>query len=505
MTVGQGIRFDGWSLRRDTGELHRGDVRLRLQAQPLQVLEALLERPGEMVTREQLIARLWPRGVVDFDTALNSAVRRLRIALGDHADAPRYIETIPKRGYRFIGRVECDTTEPDDAQVGATRVASGDTPHHGNQRAGRLGRRGIVAAAAGVGLVAVLVLAGAWLRPAWRADGAIAVAAVAEAQSAVSAQARALEQEGRFLLQRRGPGDVAEARERFEAALAIEPRYARAWSGIASAHWIDTVELRAPPEEGLAATRHAAESALRIDRTVAEAHVRLANWAWRTGRHELGEAHLRQAMTVGPTDALVLSVAASEAAERGAFAEAIAVQRRVVEAEPLSKVARHNLASFMLIAGHHEEARRVLEDVLTLDPDARDVESLLGQALILDRDFDAALRIAKGVGDDAARLHIEALAYHGLGDADRAQDSLRSLAALVQGRREYLLAEVHAFRGEPDLAFEHLAAATRAAAQRCDGGCWPVAWLPASPLLEPLRRDARWTPWLADLRRQIEG
>src|SRR5512139_745079 len=101
------ICFDGWVLQRSTGELTRGTTRIRLQGQPLEVLEALLERPGELVTREQLIARLWPAGVVvEFDTALNSAIRRLRTALDDHADHPRYIETIPRRGYRFIGQVE---------------------------------------------------------------------------------------------------------------------------------------------------------------------------------------------------------------------------------------------------------------------------------------------------------------------------------------------------------------------------------------------------------------
>ena len=101
------IRFDGWTLLRSTGELMRGETRTRLQGQPLQVLAELLAHPGELVSREQLTARLWPSGVVvDFDTALNSAIHRLRTALDDHAEHPRYIETIPRRGYRFIGHIE---------------------------------------------------------------------------------------------------------------------------------------------------------------------------------------------------------------------------------------------------------------------------------------------------------------------------------------------------------------------------------------------------------------
>jgi TolB-like protein/DNA-binding winged helix-turn-helix (wHTH) protein/tetratricopeptide (TPR) repeat protein len=100
------IHFDGWSVNFDSGEITRDAATHRLQDQPLQILEELVQHPGEVVTREQLIARLWPKGVVEFDTGLNSAMRKLRIALGDDADTPRYIETIPRKGYRFIGKLE---------------------------------------------------------------------------------------------------------------------------------------------------------------------------------------------------------------------------------------------------------------------------------------------------------------------------------------------------------------------------------------------------------------
>ena len=100
------IRFDGWCVNFESGEITKGGETHRLQDQPLQILDELTQRPGEVVTREQLIARLWPKGVVEFDTGLNTAMRKLRIALGDDADTPRYIETIPRKGYRFIGVLE---------------------------------------------------------------------------------------------------------------------------------------------------------------------------------------------------------------------------------------------------------------------------------------------------------------------------------------------------------------------------------------------------------------
>jgi DNA-binding winged helix-turn-helix (wHTH) protein/TolB-like protein/tetratricopeptide (TPR) repeat protein len=106
------IRFDGWVLHLDSGDLAKDGRRIRLQEQPLQILEELLRNPGELVTREQLIARLWPKGVVDFDTGLNSAVRKLRIALQDDVETPRYIETVPRKGYRFIVPIDAPIASP---------------------------------------------------------------------------------------------------------------------------------------------------------------------------------------------------------------------------------------------------------------------------------------------------------------------------------------------------------------------------------------------------------
>jgi DNA-binding winged helix-turn-helix (wHTH) protein len=97
------FRFGVFELDARTGELRKRGVKLKLQGKPLQVLVALLERPGQIVTRDELRRRLWPSDVfVDFDSGLNTAANRLRLALGDSAESPRYIETLPRIGYRFI-------------------------------------------------------------------------------------------------------------------------------------------------------------------------------------------------------------------------------------------------------------------------------------------------------------------------------------------------------------------------------------------------------------------
>jgi DNA-binding winged helix-turn-helix (wHTH) protein/TolB-like protein len=101
------VRFGQFEVDQVAGELHRDGRRVRLQEQPRQILLALLERPGELVTREVLRERLWKSDTfVDFEHGLNTAVKKLRQALGDSAEAPRFIETLAKRGYRFIGEIQ---------------------------------------------------------------------------------------------------------------------------------------------------------------------------------------------------------------------------------------------------------------------------------------------------------------------------------------------------------------------------------------------------------------
>src|SRR3954447_18327827 len=100
------LRFGVFTADLDRGELSKRGTPVRLQDQSFQVLRFLLERPNQIVTREDLQARIWPDTHVAFDLALNTTIRRIRLALSDSADNPRFIETLPKRGYRFIAPVE---------------------------------------------------------------------------------------------------------------------------------------------------------------------------------------------------------------------------------------------------------------------------------------------------------------------------------------------------------------------------------------------------------------
>jgi cholera toxin transcriptional activator len=125
------LRFGAFELDLSAGELRKGGVKLRLQEQPLQVLTVLLERPGEVVTRDELRQKLWPSDTfVDFDHSLNTAINKVREALGDSASSPRFVETLARRGYRFIapvqnGRATNDaTTNGDSAESAAASSSS---------------------------------------------------------------------------------------------------------------------------------------------------------------------------------------------------------------------------------------------------------------------------------------------------------------------------------------------------------------------------------------------
>jgi Tol biopolymer transport system component/DNA-binding winged helix-turn-helix (wHTH) protein len=107
------VRFGVFELDLGTGELRKQGIKVRLQGQPLEVLKRLIENPGQLVSREELRRRVWSDDTfVDFDQGLNNSIQRIRDVLGDSAQTPRYIETIPKRGYRFVGAVASSQPEP---------------------------------------------------------------------------------------------------------------------------------------------------------------------------------------------------------------------------------------------------------------------------------------------------------------------------------------------------------------------------------------------------------
>ena len=123
------IRFDVFEVDLRAQELYKGGRKIKLQIQPFQVLAVLLEQPGEVVTREELQKRLWPADTfVDFDHSLNTAIKKLRQALGDDIKKPRFVETLPKRGYRFLGSVKGPLPAPAGGAAPSAKTKASSAP-----------------------------------------------------------------------------------------------------------------------------------------------------------------------------------------------------------------------------------------------------------------------------------------------------------------------------------------------------------------------------------------
>src|SRR5579872_142253 len=110
------FRFGAFDFDVRAGELRKHGIRIKLREQSGKILQLLLEHPGEVVLRDEIRLRLWPNDtIVEFDHAINVAIQRIRDALGESAERPRYIETVARRGYRFLGEVEQVSEVPDHA------------------------------------------------------------------------------------------------------------------------------------------------------------------------------------------------------------------------------------------------------------------------------------------------------------------------------------------------------------------------------------------------------
>ena len=156
--IPQTVRFGAFEADLHSGKVHKSGSRVKIQDQPFKVLQILLERPGDLVTREELQTRIWPdENFGDFDHAVNVAVGKLRTALGDCADDPSFIETVPRRGYRFVARLEGAAVETPPSPGPAIVPPEPPAPP------APFRRRLVIAAALAVAVCGILVALGVWL------------------------------------------------------------------------------------------------------------------------------------------------------------------------------------------------------------------------------------------------------------------------------------------------------------------------------------------------------
>ena len=447
-------RFGPFEVDLEGRRLLKRGTPIVLREQSFQVLSALMERPGEIVTREELRKRLWPSDTfVDFEVALNSAVSRLRDALGDSADAPSFIETIPKRGYRFVVPipkrpavavmpfVNKTADEKDEyfsdgladelirvlSRIEGLRVAARSVvsrfkgqPWDVKQVGRELGVETVLEGSVWrsgerirvtVNLVGVKDGFNLWAQ---RFDGNLGdlfdiqdkvCMAVADAlhirlapqvpkshPNVVRAYVQYLK--GSYLLKRRRPDDIRRAFEYVQEAIRLEPGYAEPYYGAAMFYIVSTVYGVLPPRSALSAAEDLLSKGLALDENSAMLHgtlgmLRMFQWRW----VESEQAH-RRAISLEPTNAFPHMVYAILCSFVGRHDEAVWHAAKAVELDPLDLMTNFRLVQANCYAHRYDEAVRAGRIAIELTPDAPYTYFYLALSLVALGSSDEAWEMA---------------------------------------------------------------------------------------------------------------
>ena len=479
-------------------ELSKHGIRLKLQSRPFQILVMLLERRGDVVTRDEMRTQLWPDGTfVDFDSNISSAIRKLRDTLCDSAAEPRYIETVGRVGYRFIAHAEyvtesggsrltreAVTPEPsqklkescllDDVVLKQRPAASGQTVTAAGRlvitlpeltrKAGWLHSSRFVLVCIVCVALAILLVNLSRKRSANRAS-AKGSTPTAQAMRDASAEYAA----GRELWARRGEDPLRKAIEHFNRAIQIQPDYGLAYSGLADSYVLLPFYSRVAPAEAYPAAKEAALKAVALAPQSAEAHTSLAyvelygDWDFRGAEKEFQAALHRD-----PNFATALQWHAEYLSLIGRFDEAVSEINRALELMPNSPVMHHNAGQIYQAARRYDKAIDEYRIALSLDPNFRNARLFMALAYMRNGMYDKAMEVQMQQAvetNDPTRIALE----RRLADSYRAdgfQGYLRELLAVESDenpdRDSYRIAHCYAMLGEKDLAFQYLERAFQA-------------------------------------------
>jgi DNA-binding winged helix-turn-helix (wHTH) protein/tetratricopeptide (TPR) repeat protein len=464
------LRFGIFEADCRTGELRRRGVRVRLHGRPFALLAALLERPGQLVTREELRQRLWADDTfVDFDHGLNNAVNRVRQALGDTAQAPRFVETLPRRGYRFIAPVERTTAPLDMAMTTTTAPA------------GWRARRALMLA------VALFALAGASIAVLVHVARSPGTAAGLEMDS----PAYQTYLKGRYHQNKPDAASWTRARQFFEEALRVDSRFAPAHAALAAVlNQLGTSGL-VPPDEAYALAHATAERAVRLDPALAEAHAALGTaklrmkWDW-----PAAERAYQRAIALDSRLPRVHQNYALLLAAMGRWTPALAAIDRARAADPLDVSIHADTGRILYLARRYEEAVRELRSTLELEPRHPQALKLLSDAYLqLGRHREGAESFARwleAVGVNETERTIAAQLLTEGGPSRLARRNLENPAGkpLDAFGVPLKVAISHAAIGHPHQALDWLERAYRQNDPR-------LVFLKVDPAFDPLRGEPR--------------
>jgi DNA-binding winged helix-turn-helix (wHTH) protein/tetratricopeptide (TPR) repeat protein len=472
------LRFDGWTVNRISGEMTKDGRVTRLPQQPLRILVELYDNAGAIVTRERLVKTLWPTGIVDFDNGLNVAVRKLRLALDDVGDAPKYIETLPKVGYRF--------SVPALAVPG--EAVPGEAPPAPRSLPALPGRRPIVAISLGVFAAAIGV---AWW---WSTEQAVVDSAAAripvtssdataKPKHVPSVRAREFYLEGLSQRSRRDINASRLAMENFQAAIREDPNYAEAWAAFAAVNSGMVIRHMIPYAEGIPTALAAAKRAIELDDSLSEGHIALAQILLDHERDfTASRVELERARAINAQSSRLWHTYAMWHAHQGHVDEALADIRKARELEPMVLLYKSNYAMILYNARRYEDAIAYLTPILEANPTFAQARSVLANALVATGDLAGAeSQLDLRLSPDLYQAERGFLAAK-LGKRDVA---LREIARLEELGRAgfgtgYAIATIYTALGDLDRGCQYIA-------RGVDDHSILLAWMRLDPHMDPLR------------------
>ncbi len=359
--------------------LTREGLRVKLQDQPFEVLGLLLQRPGEIVTREEIRQQLWPADTyVAFDDGLNTAIKKLRLALGDSADNPRFIETVPRRGYRFLASpIFAETTAPGLDPLEAARVARVGTelaPEISGESEGpKPGTRRQLLLWAGVLIAGALLVTGLVIL---RKDNTGLTSAHTTSKqpnhlAGRSVDPRASEEylQARTYWKERTAEALTKAIDHYKLAIEIAPDYAEAYAGLANCYVVLPMLTTVSAEDAHLKARQAAEKAVALDDSLGQGHLAAAEIKLYSDWDFPGaEKEFRRALELDSNDAQTHQWYAEFLSLMGRHREAIAQIQAALQLDPSSMIIHHQAGQVFQAARMYPEAMQEYRRALMIQP-----------------------------------------------------------------------------------------------------------------------------------------
>ncbi|MCH8136365.1 MAG: winged helix-turn-helix domain-containing protein [Proteobacteria bacterium] len=309
--------------------------------------------------------------------------------------------------------------------------------------------------------------------------------------------------QGKFIYNRRGPGDVQTARAYFLEGVDIDPDFAPTWAGLAGVYLVLLSTGEIEVESGLRLLREAAETAVTLDPDLVEAEIRLSQAYFLGGDRVRGRQLFEQALSKHPNHLLALGLAAGVAAENGDLTQAINLQRRAILVDPLNAISHHNLASYLTAAGRYDEAIVANRRKSNLNPASiEETDAQLAQLYILQGRYQDALAIIQQCPASQVKDQGLALVYVGMGRSSDATGPINRLIAANNLNSAIRLAEIYAHSGSYEASFERLQSvhdAIEAGIDQHEANEYLIHIF-YSPFLRPLHADRRWAEWMDDAR-----